>query len=340
MTAKLYSRDISVVIQGPVFEGAVNIAELAIESVRRWLPGTQIILSTHDDLPKLTFADVTLVMVVPTHHYVDVNGSQNNVNKLISSMASGLERATRKYSIKLRTDHVLVNGSLLDRVASLANDAAPAELFSRRIGVSNLFLRNPCKVPYLFHLPDTLQYGRTEDMRKLWGIGLLPEDFVYLQNGPRTNPFGTFQGFTSFCLLPEQAIFLRFAQKSGLSLDLEHISHTTFKLFSAWEDLLLDNFEVYDWQSLGVMPPARFLSRPYVPESILTESDVNNMRSHRSPRHRALRYAHLLLNKYVLCWFRHRWLVSVASLLLFSFSPKTAIAARDLYRHLTGAWRA
>lgn len=334
------SHQLTVILQGPLREAGVDIATRAVQSVQAHLPLAQVILSTHDDLPTLPFADVTLVMAAPTRHYADANGSQNNVNKLISSMASGLELATREYCIKLRTDHVLVDGSLLDRIASITNDAAKAELFSRRIGVSNLFLRDPCKIPYLFHLPDTLQYGRTEDIRKLWNIGLLPEDFVYLQNGPRTNPIGTYQGFTSFRLLPEQAIFLRFAQKNGLAVDLSHISNTSFKLFSAWEDMLLDNFEVHDWQSLGVAPPARFFSRPYAPASVMIERDVRRMRARRSPRHRARRYAHLLLNKYVLCWFRQRWLVSIASLLLFSFSPKTAIAARDLYRHLTGARRA
>src|SRR5690606_15050214 len=114
--------------------------------------------------------------------------------------------------------------------------------FGRRIGISNLFLRNPCRIPYLFHLSDTLQFGRTEDLRRLWSIGPLPADFLYLERGPRINPIGTFQGFTSFRLLPEQAIFLRFVQKSGLEVDLGHISHTTFALFRAWEDLLADNF--------------------------------------------------------------------------------------------------
>ncbi|WP_454866428.1 WavE lipopolysaccharide synthesis family protein [Pseudomonas umsongensis] len=339
MTVDLCSQDVSVVIQGAIFENGVNIAEQVVGSVRKWLPDAQIILCTHDDLPQLSFVDVTLVKAVPANSFVDINGNCNNVNKLIASMTSGLELATREYCIKLRTDHVLVDGSMLCCIAAMASNAEKAQLFHRKIGVSNLFLRNPLKMPYLFHLTDTLQYGRTEDLRKLWSIGQLPENFLYLQNGPRINPIGTFQGFTSFRLLPEQAIFLRFAQKNGLALDLEHISHTSFKLFNAWEELLLNNFEVHDWQSLGVVPPARFLSRPYASESVIAGFDVGKMRAHRLPRHRALRYARLLLNKYLLCWFNCRWLVSVASLLLFSFSPKIAIASRNRYRRFTGAGR-
>lgn len=339
MTNAFSSRDISVIIQGPIFDGQSNIAQRAIDSVLQFLPDAQVILSSHDDQPEINAEDVLIVRAEPSCHIVDINGNKNNVNKLIASMTSGLELATREYCIKLRTDHVLVDGSLLCCIAAMAGSVEKAELFQRKIGVSNLFLRNPLKVPYLFHLTDTLQYGCTEDLRKLWSIGQLPENFLYLQDGPRTNPVGTFQGFTSFRLLPEQAIFLRFVQKNGLALDLEHISHTSFELFNAWEDLLLDNFEVHDWQSLGVVPPARFLSRPYVSESVITEFDVGKMRVRRLPRHRALRYAQLLLNKYVLCWFNSRWLVSVASLLLFSFSPKIAIASRNLYRRFTGAGR-
>lgn len=329
------SRQLTVILQGPMFEAGEDIAARAIQSVQMYMPEAQIILSTTDSNTCPQIKGVQWVGDASASHFDDVNGNVNNVNKLISTMVNGLAIAEREYCLKLRTDHVLCSAALLEHIGS----ALSGRLFAGRIGVSNLFLRNPTKLTYLFHLSDTLQFGRAEDLRRLWGIGPIPADFVYLEHGPRTNPFGTFQGYTSFRLLPEQAIFLRFAQKNGLAVDLSHISNTSFELFSAWEDLLLDNFEVYDWQRLGVIPPERFLSRPYVPESILTECDVNNMRSHRSPRHRALRYAHLLLNKYVLCWFRQRWLVSVASLLLFSFSPKTAIATRDLYRHLTGARR-
>ncbi|WP_235375709.1 WavE lipopolysaccharide synthesis family protein [Pseudomonas aeruginosa] len=329
------SRQLTVILQGPLSEAGVDIATRAFQSVQQYLPQAQIILSTTDSDARPQIEGAQWVEGSSAPHFDDINGNINNVNKLITTMANGLALAEREYCLKLRTDHVLFSDVLL----TLMGTDLPAQLFGACIGVSNLFLRNPTKLPYLFHLTDTLQFGRTEDLRKLWSIGTLPADYVYLKKGPRTNPIGTFQGYTSFRLLPEQAIFLRFAQKNGLALDLAHISHTTFRLFSAWEDLLLDNFDVHDWKNLGVLPPARFLSRPYAPESVMTERDVRRMRAHRSCWSKALRYAQLLLNKYVLCGFRRRWLVSAASLLLFSFAPEKAITARNLYRRLTGAQR-
>ncbi|QHF47829.1 hypothetical protein PspS35_29990 [Pseudomonas sp. S35] len=326
---------LSVILQGPLRDGAVDIAARAIQSVRHYLPGAQIILSTTDDRTDVAYEGVQCVVDASPRHFDDVNGNLNNVNKLIGSVANGMALATREFSLKLRTDHVLCSDALL----TLMGEEQPANLLGARIGVSNLFLRNPIKLCYLFHLSDTLQFGRTDDLRRLWSIGPLPAEFVYLAGGPRINPIGTFQGYTSFRLLPEQAILLRFIQTCGVALDLEHISDTRFAAFCAWEDLLLDNFEVHDWQSLGVTPPARFLTDPYAPETILTADDLSTLRARRSGRHRVGRYLHLLLNKYALCWFRRRWLVSASSLLLFSFSPRIAVAARDRYRRLCGAGR-
>ncbi|MBD9576211.1 hypothetical protein IB260_12910 [Pseudomonas sp. PDM23] len=329
------SRQLTVLLQGPLFDGAVDLAGRAVESVRRFLPDAQIVLATTDITGVPPFEDVDFVADGSAPYFEDVNGNVNNVNKLISSMINGLSLVKREYCLKMRTDHVLCSDAVLSRMGG----GAQGELFVERVAVSNLFLRNPCLVPYLFHLTDTLQFGRTEDLRKLWGIDLLPHDFLFLPDGPRTNPFGTFQGFTSFRLLPEQAIFLRFAQRNGLKLDLEHISHTSFELFSAWENLLAANFEIYDWQNLGIEPPKRFLSAPYAPESVMTEWDLEILRTQNSSLQKALRYADLLINKYLLCWFRRRWLVSVGSLLLFSFSSSAAVSVRNLYRRVSGAGR-
>ncbi len=329
------SSRLTVIIQGRLKDGPIDIAARAIESVQHYLPGAQIILSTTDDSTDVSFEGVQCVADASAVHFEDANGNINNVNKLICTVANGLALATREYSLKLRTDHVLCSNVIL----TLMGNEQPANLLAERVGVSNLFQRNPIKLCYLFHLSDTLQFGRTEDLRRLWNIGSLPAEFVYLAGGPRINPIGTFQGYTSFRLLPEQAILLRFLKTCGLGLDLEHISDTRFDLFCAWEDLLLDNFEVHDWQNLGVTPPARFLTDPYSPETILTAADMRNLRARRSKQHRARRYLHLRLNKYALCWFRRRWLVSVASLLLFSFSPRIAIAARATYRRFCGALR-
>lgn len=339
MEYSLHSQHVSVVIQGPIFDGSSNVAEEAIRSVREYLPYAEIILSTQDDQVPVFFEGVIVVREKAMLPFLDVNGNYNNVNKLISSVVAGLRLATRKFSIKLRTDHVLTGDAIIDCIRSIECEKKEADFFTRRIGVSNLFLRNPCKVPYLFHLTDTVQFGRTEDLLKLWSIDPLADDFVYLKSGPRINPVGTFQGYTSFRLLPEQAIVLGFLQKNGLVFDLDHISHTSFYLFDAWERILLENFKVHNWESLGILPPGRFLTAPYSPKSVLTEKDMARLEIGCSGTSKMLRYSYLLINKYLLCWFRRRWLVSVLSLLLFSFFPKSAAAVRDTYRKFTGARR-
>lgn len=329
------SHQLSVVIQGPLHNPEVGAAERAVRSVRKYFPHAQIILSTTDVDSSISFEKVQLVNSNNVDHFNDINGGINNVNKLIITTRNGLAIAKRKYCLKMRTDHIVLSNNLL----ALLGDDQSSKFFSARIGISNLFLRNPIKIPYLFHLSDTIQFGRTEDLRHLWNIDPLPADFVYLKDGPRFNPFGIFHGYTSFRLLPEQAIFLCFARKNGVNIDLPHISYTTFQLFNKWECILLENFEVYNWDQIGIEPPSRFLTHPYMPSSIFNQDDIYLLRSHSSIFRKYIRYLRLIINKYIFCFFNIRWVFSTFAILLFYFSPKLAIKIRHFYLSLVKAHR-
>lgn len=332
------SKQLSIVIQGPLFEGGQCVARKAVESARAAYPNAQIILSTSEAVD-FSVEGLEIVEHASPLPFEDVNGQANNVNKLLASVNAGLARATREFCLKLRTDHVVCNDAIIGILQALESRLSSTSYFKRPVGVSNLFLRNPCKVPYLFHLTDTVQFGRTEDLRLFWRGDELSADFVFLERGPRLNPIGTFQGYTAFRLLPEQSLMLRFLAARGVSIDLKHISHSPYRLFRLWERVLVENFKVYNWSDLGVLPPARFFTAPYSPRSILTAKDYSRLERRRAGVYSVVRYTRLLSNKYVVCWLRRRWIVSTASLLVFSFLPRYAHRLRDMYRKVTGARR-
>ena len=334
------SAEVAVVIQGPLYDGIENIVQRSIDSIQQYLPGAEIIISTTDKKSDLIMQGVKLIYSPPPPVFKDINGGINNVNRLILSVQAGLSAVTRRYAIKLRTDHHFESANILNFLENIEQDTGKASLFSAPVGLTNLFLRNSVKIPYLFHLSDTIQFGRTEDLQRIWAIDLVTKDEIVLKDGPRVNPFGTFQGYTSFRLLPEQSICLRFLTANGFSLDLKHSSHTSYFLLWNWEKILCRNFKVYDWFALGIKPPERFLTAAYSPSSVMSHTDFNRLKlkaDSAGNRYWYQRYVRLLVNKYLLCWFNHRWLISSASLLLFTCSPRIAIKVRFIFRKVTHA---
>jgi len=334
------SAEVAVVIQGPLYAGMENIVQGSIESVQQHLPDAEIIVSTTDNLSNLVIEGAKLIYSPPPAVFEDINGNFNNVNKLIISMQSGLLEVTRKYVIKIRTDHQFENDIVLTLLHEMEQDAGIPSLFSSPIGLTNLFLRNSVKIPYLFHLSDTVQFGRTEDLKQIWAIGLVTKEEVILRDGPRMMPFGTFQGYTEFRLVPEQSICLKFLATKGHHLELKHSSHTSLELLLVWDKILTSNFRVYDWSSLGIKPPDRFLTAAYSPNSVMSHADFNRLSAKADSvgqQYWHQRYARLLINKYLLCWFNRRWLVSSASLLLFTCAPNFARKVRSMFRKATRA---
>jgi hypothetical protein len=329
-----------VVIQGPLYAGMENIAQSAVESVRQHLPEAEIIVSLTDSETSCEIDGAKLIYTPPPIVFDDINGNINNVNKLIISVQSGLSVATRKYVIKTRSDHRFESDAVLTLLHEIEQNAGEPDLFSVPVGLTNLFLRNPVKTPYLFHLSDTVQFGRTEDLQHIWAIDLVTKGEVTLKNGPRINPLGTFQGYTIFRLVPEQSVCLKFLATKGLNFKLKHSSHTSLVLLLAWEKILTRNFRVYDWSLLGIKPPDRFLTAAYSPNSIMSQADFNLLRAKTDgvgQEYWSRRYARLLINKYLLCWFNRRWLVSSASLLLFTCSPNFARKVKCMFRKATSA---
>ncbi|WP_199104559.1 WavE lipopolysaccharide synthesis family protein, partial [Aquitalea sp. ASV11] len=256
---------ISVVIQGPLCRNLAPNSGIirCIESIRKHLPGAEIVVSTWNRECVDDLQDCKVITSAEPSEFYDISGNQINTNRLIRSTRVGIETATREYVLKFRADHLLTNAT----IASIAEyDDSVTEkdrLLRCPITVTNLFIRNPSRVPMLFHLSDIIQFGLRDDMLKIWDQDLLAEENHFIQGKISRNPFGNFIGYSNLRVVPEQAIIIRWLRSCGFEITIDHVCHVTRKMLILWEGILANNFNVIDWQDSGIHFPVRFLNTGY-----------------------------------------------------------------------------
>jgi len=182
-------REMSVVVQGPIAggPGAVDEERLThrcLESVRRHLPGAEIILSTWEgaDVSGLSF-DRLVLSADPGAWNWCRDGEQsplgkkhNNVNRQIVSTLAGLRVASRPYAVKLRSDMLLLGAGFVSYFRKYEARSPVWRILRERVVASTMYARNPHRsLPHPFHPSDWFFFGRREDLLDLWDIPLAPE---------------------------------------------------------------------------------------------------------------------------------------------------------------------
>lgn len=336
MYSSVSSRYISVILQGPLFRQSQSGdgAALAIESIKKYLPDAEIIVSTWrgEETDGLSGVSKFIISDLPDA-LVDSTGNINNFNRQLTSTLKGLNEATRTYVLKMRADHRLEGTQLFTR-PSRVNKQTTHGLLSRKITVTNYFVRDPLKVPFLFHISDLIQFGTKADMVNLW-TSSCPENASLLQNTEGDFPriFGNFAGNSSFREAPEQTLMRLWLAREGLDVDLLFPCHTSFQLFGLWEKVLTANFSIIDFNASGVKYPQRFASAFLGSKTILTEKSFRAMQ--RNPGSKT-RYANLLFAKYITCWFIPRYWLATGNVVISRLMPGTARAIRIFLRSRMG----
>ena len=260
--------DLSIVIQGPLFPGQVEGAERCIESVLAVAPNAEIILSTWDTEDVRPFHGRVIVAQSPDPGAFATRGRPYNLNRLLRSTQAGLDRASRPWCLKLRTDLALIDRRFLR--------AAPARLggrFARPLAMTNIFVRDPVKFTLLFHFSDIAQFGLTSDMRALWDGPLFSAAEVLDLSGTHD------VSWDGILLFPEQALTLRWLRSQGLDIALRHPAEVTRKSLSLWADVLAHDVRLVDWRASGIRFPERFAGDPSVPNTLLSEEKATNIGS-------------------------------------------------------------
>ncbi|KPY64970.1 WavE lipopolysaccharide synthesis superfamily [Pseudomonas ficuserectae] len=328
------SRKISVVIQGPLYRNLSPQRNIfaCIASVRTHLPHAEVIVSTwcHEDTSAVE-AD-QLIMSDDPGAFVDDAGNQININRMLRSTLCGIQAASRPYVMKMRADHNLTSPALA--VIGQSDDAEPGEtkLFETPITTTTLYIRDPERLPMLFHISDLVQFGTRDAMLAMWEQPLFERSALF-NDKPSRNPFGNFIGYTSARLVTEQALMLGVMRRKGIDARLGRPCEVGLSNLKLWDNVLRRNFRVLNHSEAGVDFPERFLTSRRVLSTLYKASAIEQLRGIDPKRYR-LRIARIWLNQYLLTCLRPGWWVSFATIVLFSSSPTFAKRVRSYWRTL------
>lgn len=262
MTAltNIKSEDISVVVQGQIHK---NRTEKCLKSIRQQLPNTQIILSTWEgsNINGLDF-DVLILNKDPGSVQQKKFTSKvqlNNMNRMVLSTNKGLEKAERKYTLKLRTDCFLSNTNFLQMFDCFPSRAEKYKLFEHRILASTLFSKYAVnehnkQIEIPFHVSDWWFFGLTSDVKKL----LLPSELVeepyfsnyfeYPENADKKSVFKKFDWRWS----PEQHIGYSCFSKYYDGIMMEDCSDISEEINQISHLCLANNFIFLEYKQSGI----------------------------------------------------------------------------------------
>lgn len=330
------SSQISVVIQGPLYRqlGPSRGIVACIESSRAHLPHAEIVVATWEDEDHDGIDADAVVSPADPGVLHDFNGNRHNTNRQAVSTLAGIRSATRPYILKMRSDHILCGSSMAVIGSYDPSVPEPERLLRTPITVTTLFIRNPVKVPLLFHLSDLVQFGARDDMLYFWDQELKLQDEVF-NNAPYKNPIGNFVGFSAMRMTPEQCLMLGFMRKKGIDISLRHPGEISPQLVRLSEKLLSENFTVLNWEECEIDFPERFRKTGYSLKTVYQASELAEAAA-LSQKASYGRYRRVWLNKYVLNYGRLAWWIALASIILNLLSPEIAQKARMVMRKLRG----
>ena len=245
--------DISVVIQG-----AINpqITPRCIESIRTFLPNSEIILSTwkNSKTDDLNF-DTLILNEDPGAVKTDlVNNILNNQNRQLVSTLNGVKKASRKYILKLRTDFELHNTNFLNYWNRFPKKNCNLNVFSHRIIISSVFSREFSDYshrPVLFHPSDFFMFGKSDDIKNYYNNIRFATNkelgnWQYLY--PNRIPYPEAQ----YRYAPEQFFFLSYVKKFFPNIKFEDWSDWKEENCKLSHNILLNNFIFLDYKQSGI----------------------------------------------------------------------------------------
>ncbi len=239
---------ISVIVQGPLAGRPGNapetrLTEKTLQSIRRHLPGAEIVLSTWkgSDPSGMDFDRFVESDDPGALPYTDFPDLRNNVNRQIVSTRAGLLRASRPFALKLRSDMLLRSAGFLDffdrfprrsTASILESKVVTCTMYSRLAYFGPVthpppWDRKPgeptrdVKFGWPYHPSDWFHFGRLQDVVSIWDVPLAPEpqDSRWFVGRPR--PLNDPGPHSMNRFTPEQHVWLSFLRKHR-AVDFEH----------------------------------------------------------------------------------------------------------------------
>jgi hypothetical protein len=256
------SKDISVVVQGPIFgklsdPPEVRLTQRCLESMRRHLPEAEVILSTWKGAAT---EGLNYDIHVENEDPGPISGvplGSVNVNRQIVSTRNGLQKTSRPYVLKFRSDMLFESANFLDAFDRFEARNPNLQLFRSRIVIPRYYSRNPRLNRFFFHPSDLAAFGQREDLLLLWEIPLVNADSSSASPNIEKTKIDADLMKISGTFLPEQYIWLS-ALRKKFDMDYPQDSQITPKLLADSEISLVNNFIIVDFPQFGCSLPKYF----------------------------------------------------------------------------------
>lgn len=161
------TKDISVVVQGAIDK---EYTKKCLKSIRKYLPGSEIILSTWEgsNIDGLDY-DILALNKDPGGKIFDFTKNVvNNTNRQLISTKNGLKKVNNKYTLKFRSDNILIDNKFLNYFNKFNFYNDMYKTFQSRVLVSCVYSREfseETKFPTPFHPSDFFIFGYSSDIK-------------------------------------------------------------------------------------------------------------------------------------------------------------------------------
>jgi len=240
------SKDISVIVQGAIDP---KLTPLCLQSVRTYLPGAEIILSTWagSTVDGLDCDTLVLNRDPGGKKCGFIHHTTNNTNRQLVSTQGGLQKASRPYCLKVRSDALLKGAGFLSYWDRFPARDAEYALLEHKILVGSVYSREAtCSggtgAPTPFHPSDLWLMGLTQDMRAYFSDTALMPDldlanwaYKYPNRVPYQSPLWRYA--------PEQYYLVSFLKRHpDIALTFEEWSDWNEENISLSQKIIYNNF--------------------------------------------------------------------------------------------------
>lgn len=255
------NEDITVVIQGAVDKKTFYL----IKSIREYLPGASIILSTWKgtDIEGID-VDTIILNDDPGSEFGDKNCLiRNNVNRQIVSTREGIKQVKTLYTLKLRSDLLLLDNSFIKYFDLISDREDKYCIFDKKIVVSELYSTKyfeyqidgkKYSMPLLFHPSDWFLFGLTNDIKTIYDNAVLMNKNEFRYSNFRNSELSkknNYQWVSRYAC--EQQIFIGVVKAKFPELrfdDLTDISDENEKMSG---NIMKNNFTYLDMSRSGIL---------------------------------------------------------------------------------------
>ena len=247
------TKDISVVVQGPIDE---ELTILCLNSIRKYLPDSEIILSTWENSNIKNLDYDILVLNKDTGEIISdfVDKVINNTNRQLLNTQSGLNKASRKYAFKIRTDCVLLNNNFINYFNKFEEFNDKYKIFQNRVIVSSVYskeysLENNLIIP--FHVSDFYFFGLTEDIKDYFMETKLLTVYDISEYNFKYNNLLHYRNYTAR-YSAEQYYCWAWAKRKFKDIKFDDVSDINYKSYQFSLNIMYNNFIFLDLEQSGI----------------------------------------------------------------------------------------